>query len=147
VTELVIDAPHLQTNRQRFGAATLTLFGWLLWCYFLFPLVSLGCWLWNDELCSQWVNMAGGYLNLREMLTFYLHAVAVIAGAWCLWLACSVCRGLLRRHPAPVAAVAAASPCRGFGVDPGELEACQASRFVTVHFDRHGAIVGLERSE
>lgn len=144
MTELVINAPHLQTHGQRFGAAALALFGWLLWCYFLFPLVSLGCWLWNDELCSQWVNLAGGYLNLREMLGIYLHAVAAIAGGWCIWLAYSSLRGLLRRRPGALPPVATASLCRSFGVEVEQLHACQASRFVAVRYDSHGAIVGLD---
>jgi poly-beta-1,6-N-acetyl-D-glucosamine biosynthesis protein PgaD len=144
VTELVINAPHLQTHGQRFGAGALALFGWMLWCYFLFPLVSLGCWLWNDELCSQWVNMAGGYLNLREMLAVYLHAVAAIGGGWCIWLAYGTLRGLLRRRLAPLPPVGSAALSQRFGVDHDQLQVCQESRFVAVHYDSRGAIVGLE---
>lgn len=144
MTELVINAPHLQTHGQRFGAGTLALFGWMLWCYFLFPLVSLGCWLWNDELCSQWVNMAGGYLNLREMLGVYLHSVAAIGGGWGVWLTYRLLRSLLQRRPAPVVPVDTAALCDSFGVDHDRLQACQASRYVAVRYDSRGAIVGLD---
>ncbi|MDD5036461.1 MAG: poly-beta-1,6-N-acetyl-D-glucosamine biosynthesis protein PgaD, partial [Methylococcaceae bacterium] len=69
MTHLVIDAPHLQTWGQRIGAMTVTVIGWLLWCYFFFPLLALACGFLNYPECSQWVNLSGGYPKLRQMMT------------------------------------------------------------------------------
>ena len=76
--ELVINAPHLQTFGQRLAAVALNGFGWLLWCYFFFPLVSLGCWFLDYAQCSQWVDLSGGYSHLRGMLLVYAETVAAM---------------------------------------------------------------------
>jgi poly-beta-1,6-N-acetyl-D-glucosamine biosynthesis protein PgaD len=144
VTELVINAPHLQTRRQRIGAVAVAVAGWLLWCYFLFPLLALGCWFLDDEECSQWVNLSGGYLNLKDILTFYVKTVAAIFLAWTAWTAYDWARRW-RSRPAPAPqAVSAKEICEAFQVDLQELERCRASRYAVVHYDAQGHIVGLE---
>ncbi len=145
MNELVINAPHLQTWGQRLAAGALNLLGWLLWCYFFFPLVSLGCWFLDYDQCSQWVNLSGGYLNLREMLLVYLETVAVMVLVWLLWVAYNLAKRR-RRHPArPPQPVSRADLCRTFNVSKKELKECQESRFAVVHFDQSGHIIGLER--
>jgi poly-beta-1,6-N-acetyl-D-glucosamine biosynthesis protein PgaD len=144
VTELVINAPHLQTSGQRLGAMGLAVFGWLLWSYFFFPLVSLGCWLVDDNICSQWVNMAGGYLNLLEVLRAYTHAVLGMIAAWIAWLSydyvCSVNRAIASA-PVPVTNLELVNT---FKLNAVELAACQSARFAIVHYDGAGHIIGLE---
>lgn len=140
--ELVIDAPHLQSRRQRLAAALLNLAGWLLWCYFLFPLVSLGCWFMDYGQCSQWVDLSGGYPGLREMLGIYFATLAAMVLAWLAWAAYN----LAGRRPAlPAPPVNRAELCRAFNVLESELRECQDSRYVVVHFDAGGHIIGLEK--
>jgi poly-beta-1,6-N-acetyl-D-glucosamine biosynthesis protein PgaD len=147
VIELVINAPHLQTFRQRLGALALNLFGWLLWSYFLFPLVSLGCWLLDYAQCSQWVNLAGGYLNLQDVILAYAETVAAMILAWVAWAAYNLALRRRRPKPAPARAVSRADLCRAFHVAKQELKECQESRFAVVHFDQTGHIIGLEKSQ
>jgi len=144
VIELVINAPHLQTGGQRLAAVALNLFGWLLWTYFFFPLVSLGCWFLDYAQCSQWVNLSGGYLNLQGMLLVYAETVAAMSLAWLVWV---VYNRVKRRRRPPMPApqpVSRGDLCRAFHVSQKELKECQESRFAVVHFDRNGHIIGLE---
>jgi poly-beta-1,6-N-acetyl-D-glucosamine biosynthesis protein PgaD len=147
VTELIINAPHLQTARQRLAAVLINLFGWLLWSYFIFPLVSLGCWYLDFSACSQWVNLSGGYLNLRETLLVYIETVAAMILVWLVWV---VYNRVKRRRRPPMLLpppVSRAELCRMFQVSKKELKECQESAFVVVHFDQHGHIIGLKKGQ
>lgn len=145
MTELVINAPHLQTWGQRLGASALNLFGWLLWCYFFFPLVSLACWFMDFSQCSQWVNLSGGYLNLQDMLLVYVETVAAMALVWLVWVAYNLFKRRHRRPPPPPRPVSRGELCEMFKVSKKELKECQESRFAVVHFDQSGHIIGLEK--
>lgn len=143
MTELVINAPHMQTGTQRLGAISVTVAGWLLWCYFFFPLVTLSGWLLDFEACSRWVNLSGGYLNLREILAVYGATVAGMAGLWGCW---AFYNGLKRRRQAisQIKVIGVPELSARFGVDAGTLKRCQQSQYSVVHFDDRGHIVGLE---
>lgn len=144
MTELVINAPHLQTGGQRLGAATLSWAGWLLWCYFFFPLVTLAGWALDIEACSQWVNLSGGYLNLQEMLVIYALTVMVMAGLWCGWVFYNEFMSRREHRVKPALAVSVEEVCKVFGVEAEVLVRCRQSRYAVVHFDHHGHIVELE---
>ena len=147
--ELVINAPHLQTHSQRFGAMAISVMGWLLWCYFLFPLATLGCWLLDHRECSQWVNFAGGYLDLQHLLGVYLKAVLVLVQLWLLWVGYNAIKGRMRGRPQNAAKerVTTDELCRTFCVDHDSLTRCQRSPYAVVHYDHQGHIIGLERRE
>ncbi len=144
MTELVINAPHLQTRWQRFAAVALTLAGWLLWCYLLFPLVALGCWFLDYAECSQWVNMSGGYLNLKDVLVVYLENVAAMAAIWILWVGYNRLKGPPPPERQP-RRISHRELCRTLRVSSHELKECQESRFAVVHYDQAGHILGLEK--
>lgn len=144
MTELIINAPHLQTWGQRLGAAALNVLGWLLWCYFLFPLVSLACWFMDYAECSQWVNLSGGYLNLQDMLLVSIETVAALTVVWVIWVVYRLARRKRRQVSVP-APVSREELCLAFQVSAAELEQCQTSRVVVVHFDPSGHIIGLEQ--
>lgn len=143
--ELVINAPHLQTWKQRLSATLLNISGWLLWCYFFFPLVSLSCWFLDYDECSQWVNLSGGYLNLHEMLWLYLKTVATMIVIWLAWVAYNLAKRKRRKQASPAPVVSQDDLCQTFNVLINELNECQESRFSVVHFDKSGHIIGLEK--
>ena len=145
MTELVIDAPHLQTWGQRLAAAALNVFGWLLWCYFFFPLASLACWFMDFDQCSQWVNLSGGYLNLQDMLLVYIESVAGLVVVWSAWVAYNLAKRHRRQAPPISSPVSRVELCQSFKVSRTDLQACQESRYVVVHFDQSGHIIGLEK--
>ncbi|QSA98454.1 poly-beta-1,6-N-acetyl-D-glucosamine biosynthesis protein PgaD [Methylococcus sp. EFPC2] len=144
MTELVINAPHLQTGRQRLGATAVSAVGWLLWCYLLFPLAALAGWLLNVEACSQWVNLSGGYLNLQEMLAIYGLTVSVMAGIWTCWVSYNAFMSRRDSGAQQATAVSLDDVCAAFGVRADDVMRCRRNRYAVVHFDHHGQIIGLE---
>jgi poly-beta-1,6-N-acetyl-D-glucosamine biosynthesis protein PgaD len=144
VTELVINAPELQTHGQRLGAFAVTVMGWLLWAYFLFPVLEL-CGLWLDiRVCSVWVNLSGGYLGLTQLLQLYAATVAGLAALWTLrvaygWSGEAVTDG---RRPLP-GRVGNEALCAAFQIDIASLVEGRDSRHVDVHFDAQGRITQL----
>jgi len=145
VTELVINAPELQTRRQRFGALAVAAAGWLLWAYFLFPVLELCGWWLDIRLCSVWVNLSGGYLGLTQLLQLYAATVGGLAGLWMLRVAYGLsgaaAGGSAPPLPAPVAAKAL---CEAFQLDFPSLAEGRSSRYVEVHFDAQGRITRLQ---
>lgn len=143
MTELVINAPDLQTYPQRLGAAMLTVAGWLLWSYIFFPLVTLSCWLVDNDVCSQWVNIAGGYLQLQSMLSVYLQTVAGLSLLWAAWVAYNHLRTRLQPKPSALAAIGTDELCRAFQVTSEDFARCRESRYAVIAFDAKGRIVSL----
>jgi poly-beta-1,6-N-acetyl-D-glucosamine biosynthesis protein PgaD len=146
VIELVIDSPHLQTHGQRFSALSLTLMGWMLWSYFFFPLITLSCWLVDNDICSQWVNFAGGYLSLREDLAICAQTVVGLALIWSLWMIYSLLKAQGRRPEKQPGPVSAKTMSVAFGVETAQLRKCRAGQYTVVRFDAHGHIVDLNQS-
>lgn len=139
---LIIDLPHLQSIRQRIGSFFVAIVCWALWIYFFIPLVSLGGWLMGVRKLSQEIRWFGGYKSLLGLMELYGETVLAIAALWLLWtLYTSLRRGKTVDRPQPVNH---AQLCETFAVDPVELDQCQHSSCVTVHFDDHGHIVHME---
>lgn len=144
MTELVINAPDLQTFQQRLVATLLTVTGWLLWSYIFFPLVTLTCWLVDNDVCSQWVNFAGGYLQLQRMLDIYLQTIAGLSLLWVIWLSYNVIRRRLRTGGAAPNLLDIEDLCQEFLVPRDDLARCRESRYTTILFDGKGRILSLE---
>lgn len=142
--EIVINAPHLQTRRQRLSAVLLNLSGWLLWCYFAFPLLSLGCWFLHYPQCAQWVSLSGGYRDFPAVASWYIGALATIICLWQAWVIYRRFKHQRRPAVAPPAPVSTADLCQRFNVTAAELNACVHSRVAIVHYDAHGHIISLE---
>ena len=69
--KLIINKPHLQSKLQRSGAFCVAAFSWLLWLYFLLPLLTLAGWLLGLKSLSNEVRWFGGYKTLLELLQMY----------------------------------------------------------------------------
>lgn len=145
MTELVINAPHLQSTGQRMSTLALLVFGWLLWAYFSFPFVTLCGWFLDIRVCSEWVNLSGGYLSLQELLYVYGKTIASLVAVWCAWALYNGARRQRRRNRS-IEQVPVSLPelSRSFGVEESELHHCRLSRFTTVQFDSVGRIVGMQ---
>lgn len=82
---LIIEAPELQSFWQKVSALFVSLCCWLLWIYFLTPLVSLSGWLLGMRSFSAEVRWFGGYKSLIELLHIYAITIFSILMAWLLW--------------------------------------------------------------
>ena len=142
--ELVINAPHLQTRGQRFSTALLSLSGWLLWGYFLLPLLILCGWWFGVQVCGFWVNLCGGYPGLHKLLTLYGWTVLGLTSGWILWVAFDTWlhrQAGTRHHPTVV--VDSSELSHYFSQPEDLLIRCRDSRITTVHFDSEGRITDL----
>lgn len=143
MTELVIEAPHLQSNGQRGSAIVVLMVGWCLWLYFCFPFIELFGWVIGLPICSVWVNLSGGYLSLQNLLMVYAMTITGLVGAWSLWAGYNALKQRRRRlRETPL--IGAAALCQAYGVAEESLALCRNSQNVTVRFDAAGNIVAMQ---
>lgn len=142
MSDLIINVPHLQSLQQRCSSFVVSVTCWLLWLYFLVPLVTLSGWLMGVRKLSKEIRWFGGYKSLMELMEVYGETILTIALLWLCWtLLTSLRRGRLGQQLPPLEQ---AELCRYFAVEAAELERCRTSQCVTVHFDEHGQIVHME---
>lgn len=141
--DIIINQPNLQSFQQKCGSAFLTLLSWLLWLYFLLPLVTLGGWLMGVKNLSDEIRWFGGYKTLLELLELYFEIIVVIAVCWILW---SFCLSWLQAgvSASKLPPVDNKQLCEKFKVDPEKLISAKAGRKFTVHFDEHAAITEID---
>ncbi|WGS83790.1 poly-beta-1,6-N-acetyl-D-glucosamine biosynthesis protein PgaD [Methylomonas sp. UP202] len=140
--DIIINQPHLQSVRQKFGSALLALASWLLWLYFLTPLFTLGAWLMGLKSLSDEIRWFGGYKTLLELMQLYAEIILVIALLWLVW---TVYLAWLRAHrpphrPPPVTDLQLAT---AFKVDVELLSKARTGNKLTVHFDDHAVITRI----
>lgn len=143
MSELIINVPHLQSYKQRFGSFVVALTCWLLWLYFLIPIVTLGGWLLGLRKLSKEIRWFGGYKSLMDLMELYGETILVIVVLWLCWSLFTSFRrsAAATSYPPPVSSAAL---CQHFAVDADELAHCQASQRITVNFDEHGHIVHMQ---
>lgn len=140
VNPLIINAPNLQSLRQRYASALLTLIFWIIWIHLWLPLITLFGWLFGIDTFYLHMVELEGYRSLLSVLTYYLLAIAIIStglGGWAL-INYLRFRNRERRRSAPP--VSADEVCETFGVDEAELAAGRASTLITVLFEDDGSI-------
>jgi len=141
--DIIINQPHLQSFQQKCGSAFMSLFSWLLWLYFLWPLFTLGAWLMGLKSLSDEIRWFGGYKTLLELLQLYGEIVAIIAGIWLFWtLYLSWLHSAV--PPKRTAPVTDQQLAAAFKVDAARLTAARAGKKLTVYFDEHAVITDIE---
>ena len=145
--ELIINYPHKQTKGQRLTGFALQVAGWLLWSYFLFPLMALGCSFMEFVQCAQWVSLSGGYISLQETMVNYLQIVLAMLVGWIAWVGYNIVHSHYIPYITLIEPVNNSDLCQVFNIDYDTLVNCQNSRYVIVHFDKLARIIGLEGIE
>lgn len=137
---LIIELPHLQSLRQRLGSWIVAIGCWVLWIYFLIPLVSLSGWLMGVRKFSAEVRWFGGYKSLIELLQMYGLTILAILAAWLLWTALT---SLIRRLPGRPGHLAAEGDESRLIVSPVNLAAARRQKAMTVTFNELGQITAI----
>ncbi len=75
---LIIERPELQSLRQRYAYAMLTLLFWILWFYLWIPLVSLVAWLFGFKLFYQHMIVLQGLQGLLDLAGWYGLVIAML---------------------------------------------------------------------
>ena len=137
MTSLIINMPHLQNRRQRYGAVLLSL---LCWGWFVMPLVIVAGWLLGFQVLAQEVVWLGGWQSLLRLCELAVTMVTALTGAWIAWTLINRDGGKARQAPLAPAIDAALA----LGADPAEVAAVANARVTTVHFNAQGRVTALE---
>lgn len=82
---LIIETPSLQSLRQRYAYAILTLFFWLFWFYLWLPVISLLAWLLGIENFYDQMIVQAGLEAFLELIGFYLTVISVLCLSLISW--------------------------------------------------------------
>ncbi len=137
MTSLIINMPHLQNRRQRYGAVALSL---LCWAWFLMPLVTVAGWLMGFHVVAQEIVWFGGWQSLLRLTGLAATMIAALVAAWGVWTMIDIRRTRPRQAPVAPAIDAAIA----LGADPAEVRAALHARVTTVHFAADGTVARVE---
>lgn len=144
MTELVINAPHLQSTGQRISTLILSFSGWILWCYCLLPLLILCGWWFGIHICAFWVNLCGGYLGLQKVMFLYLCTVTGSVAGWAAWILYDQLRqSTLHPEKQILSVVSSREMSEYFNQSEAVIETCRSTAITTVEFDAGGRITTL----
>jgi len=137
--EFIINTPQLQSLQKRLGSLLVWVICWLMWGYFLLPLLALSGWLLGDNSLSNEVRWFGGYKSLLELLEIYFNTLLMLLSGWLFWVVLHARRNL-KLIPAALKVVDDADLCAFYQVEMADLLVCRQANTITVYFDEHGQI-------
>ena len=144
--ELIINKPYLQSRLQKLGSFCITLISWLLWSYFLLPLITLTGWLMGVKSLSVEVRWFGGYKTLLELLEMYGGIIAGIAVFWIGWTLLRTCWKPLAVSSLP-SLLETQKMSESFHISTVQLQQGRLAKLVTVSFDDHGKIIDIKNDK
>jgi len=140
--ETIINRPDLQSFQQKYGQSLITVLFWVLFFFFMRPLIGMVGWIFGIQLFTDIMIERGGYHALFDLLTWYAGIVVLIGlvlGSWSLYNLYRYGRNEKRKHhPQPVHAGEISA---FFHVDPNWLNELQASKKITLEHDAHGRLI------
>lgn len=143
----IINRPDLQSFRQKYGQSLLTTFFWILFFFFMRPLIGLVGWFFGIQLFTDVMIVQGGYKALLGLLGIYFGIVflmGLVLEGWALYNLLRYGRNERRtRHPAPLSREEQA---RYFEVDIEQLAQWQIAHRLVLEHDENGRLIG-ERTE
>ena len=141
---LIIDTPSLQSLRQRYGYALLTLLFWILWFYLWIPLISLVAWLLGIELFHREMIVLDGLRGLLDLLGWYGLTIALLGGCYTGWALYNQLRfrgKSRRRSPPPVEPLELAA---AFDIEPALILPLQEAKRIVIVHDEEGRIRAIK---
>jgi poly-beta-1,6-N-acetyl-D-glucosamine biosynthesis protein PgaD len=138
----IINRPDLQSFQQKYGQSLITVLFWILFFFFMRPLIGMVGWFFGLQLFTEIMLVKGGYHALLALLGWYL-AIIILMG---IVLKCWSLYNLLRygrhekrhRQPAPITVGEVA---QHFQVDVGHLKTWQTTRRVNLEHDESGRLI------
>lgn len=142
MTQPIINRPDLRSFEQKYGQSLITVMFWVLFFFFMRPLIGMVGWYFGFQLFTDIMIAQGGYEALLELLGWYV-AVIVIMGlvleGWALYNLFRYGRHEKRtRQPEPVKVETLA---KHFQVDVDRLRNLQVARRVVLEHDDHGLLI------
>ena len=142
MSETIINRPDLQSFQQKYGQSLITVLFWVLFFFFMRPLIGIVGWFFGVQLFTDIMIERGGYHALFDLLTWYVGIVVLIGlvlECWSLYNLYRYGRNEKRKNqPKPVRAGEIAA---FFQVDPDWLDALQAAKKITLEHDAQGRLI------
>jgi biofilm PGA synthesis protein PgaD len=143
MSPLIINRPDLQSFRQKYGQSLLTLLIWVMFFFFMRPLIGLVGWFFGLQLFTDVMIVHGGYQALIELLGIYfgiIVAMGLMLEGWTLYNLLRYGRNEKRnRQPVPVSIADQASH---FDVTAEQLAHWQTARCLVLEHDAQGLLTG-----
>jgi len=140
--QTIINRPDLQTFQQKYGQSVITIMFWVLFFFFMRPLISMVGWFFGVQLFTDIMIEQGGYHALLALLTWYfgiIFLMGLILESWSLYNLYRYGRNEKRiHHPAPVRLTALAEH---FQLDAEHLRNLQTAKRVLLEHDAHGRLI------
>lgn len=143
---LIIEAPDLQTMRQRYSSSFITLFFWVIWIYLALPLNSLIAWMIGGRIFYKNMVLLDGWTGLLEKLPVYAVVVLVIAVVFFGWAFYNKARFFNKQRRRTVTQVTDHTLSAFFTISEDDVKTCRNSERLVIHFDDSGRIVSLENT-
>lgn len=137
---LIIENPGLQTLRQRYAFAALTLIFWVIWFYLWMPIITLVAWLFGAErfyetmIARSGIDMLVGLLGLYGLVILIMGTVL---GGWA-WYNRWLVRGRDKRRGSGV--IEQTEIEAFFKVSPEQSGIARGARRVVIEHDEDGQI-------
>jgi len=142
MSQLIINRPDLQSFQQKYGQSLITILFWVVFFFFMRPLIGLVGWVFGLQLFTDVMIVKGGYHALLGLLGWYLGVIIVMGAVlegWALYNIFRYGRHEKRRlQPNPVMVEELA---KYFQVAPGHLQDWQTARRVVLEHDDHGLLL------
>ena len=144
MSPVIIDRPDLQSFQQKYGQSLLTLIFWIMFFFFMRPLIGLVGWVFGLRLFSDIMIVHGGYRALLELLGIYLGIIVIMGlclKGWGIYNLLRYGRHEKRiHHPAPLDL---ADQAEHFGITAVQLEKWQVARRLVLEHDDQGTLTGV----
>ncbi|MDR2878066.1 MAG: poly-beta-1,6-N-acetyl-D-glucosamine biosynthesis protein PgaD [Chromatiales bacterium] len=140
---LIIQNAQLQTSRQRYAYAVLTLVFWVIWLYLWTPLITLVAWLFGAERFYDAMIVQGGIELVKSLIGIFsllILGMGTVFGGWAVynrWLV----RGRDKRRGSPP--VTDIELCEHFQITAEQLQILRSSRHAVVAHNDDGNISKL----
>ncbi len=142
MSQTIINRPDLQTFQQKYGQSLITILFWILFFFFMRPLISMVGWFFGVQLFTDIMIEQGGYHALLALLTWYfgiIFLMGLVLESWSLYNLYRYGRNEKRiHHPEPVKVAAQAEH---FQIDTDRLQELQAAKRVILEHDTHGRLI------
>lgn len=140
--ETIINRPDLQSFQQKYGQSLITVLFWVLFFFFMRPLIGIVGWFFGVQLFTDIMIERGGYHALFDLLTWYAGIVVLIGlvlEGWSLYNLYRYGRNEKRKHQPQ--SVKGSEMAVYFQVDPDWLGELQAAKQVTLEHDAYGRLI------
>jgi poly-beta-1,6-N-acetyl-D-glucosamine biosynthesis protein PgaD len=140
---LIIESPELQTNVQRYGWSSVTLFFWMLYVYLWLPFITLIAWWFGLKIFHRQIIELHGYEGVIDKLGLYSIIIIILSIVLIGWARIENYRfkdsvRRVGRNNVSVGEVA-----KTFNLQESQLTQLMQKKSVIVYFSEKGQLSGI----